>query len=181
MGIICYPVSFLHMLQNITLTTLKQSMRIPSNMDCKPFFMPVHNGSRGLVSLVDLQATITCASTFHTLNSGSLSRLTTTTTWTHTYNLPGSNVSSWTAALKEIGLTAWRKLQDINLIGHTVDNPGLALKLVHQGVTKWSQLTRQGKLMDKTTLEHTISVPLTYNGYHNIHKAACIPNTLTVN
>jgi hypothetical protein len=90
-------------------------------------------------------------------------------------------MSNWTAALKEVGLTAWPRLRDVNLIGHAVDNPVLALELVRRGITKWSQLTRQGRLMDKPTLERTIGVPLTYDGYHNIRKAACIPNTLAVN
>lgn len=94
MGVIRYPTEFLHKLQNITLSTLHQSMHIPANMDQEPFFMPVEEGGHGLVSLLNLQAAITCASTFHKFNSHSLSKYTTTATWTHMYVVPGSNVSN---------------------------------------------------------------------------------------
>jgi hypothetical protein len=117
MGVVRYPAEFLHTLQNITLATLRQSMRIPANMDHEPFFMPVEEGGRGLVSLLDLQAAITCASTFHELNSHSLSKHTTTATWTHAYAIPNSNVSNWLDALKAIGLTAWPKIRDVDIVG----------------------------------------------------------------
>lgn len=110
MGVVQYPTHFLTDLQNITLTMLKRSMRIPANMDNAPFFMPAHEGGRGLVSLLDLQAVITCAATFHELNSGSLSHQTTTTMWTHAYAIPGSNMSNWLTELTRVGLMAWPRL-----------------------------------------------------------------------
>ncbi len=99
-------------------------------MDCEPFFMPIEDGGRGLVSLFDLQAAITCASTFHELNSHSLSKRTTTATWTHVYAVPNSIISNWLSALNAIGLTAWPKLRDVNIVGHAVDSPQLAKQLM---------------------------------------------------
>ncbi len=122
MGIMQYPIKSLHALQGVTLATLKHSMCIPSNMDMEPFFVPMANRGRGLVSLLDLQATIMCASTFHELNSSSLSKFTTMTTWMHTYALPNSNISCWLEALKVVGLTVWPKLRDIYVIGHATPN-----------------------------------------------------------
>lgn len=181
MGVVQYPIEFLRDLQNVTLATLKQTMRIPSNMDDAPFFMPIADGGRGLVNLLDLQAAVTCASTFHELNSNSLSKLTTTATWTHAYALPNSNISHWLEALKGVGLTAWPKLRDINIIGHTVDNPHLARALVLKGVTRWSQLAHQNELMDKLNMERVIGVPLSNRTYNDIRKAACLPNSQMVN
>lgn len=117
-----------------------------------------------------------CASMFHELNSHSLSKHTTTATWTHAYAIPNSNVSNWLDALKAIGLTAWPKIRDVDIVGHAVDHPQLARQLVRRGITCWSQLTHHHKLMDKHSVEQVLGVPVSEGYYCDLQCAACIPN-----
>lgn len=82
--------------------------------------------------------------------------------------------------LKAIGLTTWLKLRDMDIISHTVDSLELARQLVCRGVTYWSQLTHQHKLMDKQGVERVLGVPVSERYYCDLQCAACIPSSQMV-
>jgi hypothetical protein len=177
MGIVPYTKEWLLTIQHIILTTIKQSMQVPTNAEDEPFFMPASEGGRGLVHLLDLQVAIKCSSTLRELTSMALSSTTTNASWNHAYTVNGSLIDGWVKALADQGWQAWPKLRDLDWVGHFTQDPALAHSLVGRGILRWSQLVQGGRLRPRTQITDVAGVAVSPRTYERIASAvASLPS-----
>lgn len=146
MCVVPYPRAWLADLQCVMLTTIKQSMQVPSNANDEPFFMAPKEGGRGLIHLLDLQAVVVCSSMLCELTSLALSAETASANWYQAYMFNNSTTVRWIEVLKAQEWQAWPKLKDLDWIGHFAPDPALAFSLVQQGIFCWLQMTQGGVL-----------------------------------
>ncbi len=171
MCIVPYPRVWLMDLQHITLTTIKQSMQVPTNADDELFFMAAREGGWGLVHLLDLQTAITCSSTLCKLTLLTFSAKTASGIWHHTYMINNSMVGHWVEALKAQGWQVWPKLRDLDWVGHFAADPALAYSLTQRGIHHWSQMTQGGTLQPREQIHDAMGAMVSMRMYNCIVNA----------
>jgi len=168
MCVVQYPHSWLMGVQHSITTTLKQSMRIPANLDDEPFLMKTSKGGRGLTSLVDLQNATLCTCTVQEITSWALSALTIDATWNHAFTYNGSHVAQWVEAIKEMGWQAWPKVGDLDWVGHFTADPALEHALVGKGIIRWTHMMDNNKLKPAHLIVGVTGTGVTGNEYSRI-------------
>ncbi len=181
MCVVQYPQSWLSNVQRSIIAALKQSMRIPANMDDKPFLMPPSEGGRGLVSLKDLQSAVLCVRTAQELTSQALSSHTINATWHHAFVFNDSHIGRWTAAIREMGWQAWPRTSDLDWVGHFVADPALAHTLVSKGIFRWLHMTDSNRLKPANSIVGTMGIGVTDQEYQKIraiiNQSTSLPTT----
>jgi ribonuclease HI len=177
MATIHYDQKWLMDLNHCTAITINKAMGLHTHSNQKPLFLDPGQGGKGLVSLIDLQDSITCSQTATEMNSHTLSALTTQNTWYSAMHMEHTTNTHAKEVLQRNKLVIHTKNNDLNIIGNHKDFQELAAELLQHGYAKWMDITTSN-MVSRFKLECCLGRSATNNEYTSLLSKACPLGTI---